>query len=112
MVRSGGTDEAWAIPLFRAGMKGELTDDQNAAACLFHAEVHLALGIGKDSHLHNLGRKPVRVIAIVIVLNAQQHEKSLINAPNHFFINGDAGVTGALNQGAHTTPREASSVGK
>lgn len=69
LVGWGGIVEAWAVALFVAGNKGELTDDEQLAVDVGKRLIHQSLGVLEDAQVGNLAGHPFNVGKCIFFVN-------------------------------------------
>ncbi len=99
--RPGGGDERRAVPLLRVGEQGELGNDQGAVPAVEHGEVHLLVVVFEDPEVRDLLREEVRFCFRIVLVDAEQDEKSAVDRPEGLPFYDDAGGGDPLDDSFH-----------
>jgi hypothetical protein len=100
-LRAGRAAVRWAVSFARAGKERELTHEKDFARGFRDALVHNTGTIWKNSQADDLAAQPFDVVRNIGFFDGQEHEQALFDSHFSEAANGDAGMTDALDYGAH-----------
>src|SRR6218665_1203203 len=98
---AGRAAEAGAVAAGHVGRQGELRDDQQAAAHVLQAQVHLAGRITEDAQLEHLGDQLLGLGLAVRVLGADQQQQAVLDGAYRGAGHVDLGPANSLQQCDH-----------
>ena len=83
------------------GEQGELGNDQGAVPAVEHGEVHLLVVVFEDPEVRDLLREEVRFCFRIVLVDAEQDEKSAVDRPEGLPFYDDAGGGDPLDDSFH-----------
>ena len=97
----GGGGEAGAVAAAGVGCEGELADDEQAAAHVLQAAVHLAGRVAEDAQFQCLEQQFFAGGGGVARLGADEHEQAVADASEQLPAGADLGARDALDECFH-----------
>ncbi len=100
--RFGCGGEAGAASLSAVTVEGEIADEQNHAANVEHAAIHLAGLVGEDAQVYELVGYELRIVQRVTFADAEIDEQTLVDFAHLLIINSDLGLQNSLANDSHS----------
>lgn len=100
-IRVSGVNKAGASAFLTVAVESELANYQNAAARVLNADIHLALGIGKDAQTRNFVREPTPLLRRVGDVYAEEDQQSAVDLADDHAIDRYQCPLNALNNRPH-----------
>jgi len=97
----GGASVRGTVALLRAGVKGELTDDQCLALDLLNGSIHEPGWVAENAEPGNFAGKPVDVGLGIGGFHGEQDEQSLFDRSADLALDLDGRLGDTLDDGAH-----------
>ena len=100
-VRRRGAGKTRAHALAGIGGEGELRRQQQSARRLFQTQIHFVIFVSENTIAQYPLQKPIGMVAIVLLLHADERENTGADLTDAAFFHPHAGFADTLNQGNH-----------